>query len=202
MKNRIINILKSTSFKEALHENSNTLIKGGYELLFRNIILDQLRKRHPSDNYGSEIELWHNGRKVVIDLVRYDKKGKIQEICDFGHNGTWQTQTFNTGLIDKTKHDINKYVSCGIKKVFTLGVLTDIEFVKDPALLVHYKRSILLATRNSSKRMERIATVTEFLRNMEQEHGNMLFHRSYPIISTQFKVEPHIFLCGSYSKLV
>jgi len=202
MKNKIISVVNSVNFKNELKNNVNVFINGGYELLIRNIVLGGLRTKFPSESYMSEVPFKNNGGKVIMDLVRYDSSGEIVEICDFGHNGTFQTQTLRIGLINKTKSDINKYVSRGFKRVNTFGILTDIKYIKNNNLLVHYKENIIKNIVNSKKRGVKIDTVKNYLENMELTNGNILFHKSFPIVTEEINIEPHIFICGSYSSLV
>lgn len=198
MKNQLISVVNSTNFQRELTQNGSSFIQGGYELLARNIVRDILISMYPLDNFRSEVHMKLNGQKVAIDLAKFDNKGIMLEMVDVGHNGTFQTQTAKTGLINKTKQDIYKYTSRGIKNVYTLGVLTDIHSVDNLDLLLHYKDRIIKTKDQSLKRSQKIKTVKDSLEAMESSNGNILFHKSFPIKTSDYFVEPHIFICGPY----
>lgn len=169
-------------------------VSGGDELLARNTILYYLNRNNKS-GFKKEGEI--EGTKKIADIFTADKKSVI----DFGHNGTWQTQTTKTGLVNKVKSDIRKYiVEESIEEVYCVGILTDIIKI-DPDfsyLVVNYRKNIINLTRTSAT--EKINFVKSELASLDKEFQNTLVHHKFKNLSKGFEVDIHFFLLGPFNK--
>lgn len=194
MKKEIIESLKEAKLEFESKSFLDYLLKGGYELVARNIIYDNIQGK---ERYGKEERV--KGTNKVADLVLYPELS----IADFGHNGTWQTQTTNTGLVNKMKRDINKYVNLGcIPAVYTVGFLTDIRVINIELrrrVRGYVDKKVSLTRETADKR---INVVLNELSRIELKAGNAFEYRKYTNINDGFVVDIYVFVLGPYIREV
>jgi hypothetical protein len=192
MKEDILNALKRAKREFESDGFLNKLLKGGYELEARNIL-----KSYLPNTRGYEHEVKIPGTNKIADLVLYPSF----EIADFGHNGTWQTQTRRTGLVNKIKSDIDKYIKePEVSVVYTVGFLTDIvEINKDKIdKVINYEEAKLKLTRELADK--RINLVISELNYLEKEHGNELEYEVINNSNQGFEIDMYVFVLGPYFK--
>jgi hypothetical protein len=166
------------------------LLGGGYELLARNIVYQNL-----PTNQDFDTEFQIPNTNLVADLRHAN-----HEIAEFGHNGTWQTQTLNTGLINKVNQDRIKFFNVpNIEAIYNVGFLTDIVHINHNAIdqILHYQNAIVNLNRDTA--FHRIATVIDEFTRMEEPHRVLqpiVFnnaHNGFIVHIYAFVLGPHLY---------
>jgi hypothetical protein len=167
------------------------LLGGGYELLARNIVYHNLPI---NQDFATEYPIPNTN--LIADLIRLEP----YEIAEFGHNGTWQTQTLNTGLINKVNEDRIQFVNVpNIEAIYNVGFLTDIVQINHNEIdqILHYRDAIV--NLNRMKAVNKITTVIEEFTRMEEPHGVLqpiVFnnaHNGFIVHIYAFVLGPHLY---------
>lgn len=171
------------------------LLRGGYELMARNTIYDNLPESIKS---SFATEQYVPGTRKIADILDV----KTGTLIDFGHNGTWQTQTIKNGLINKVLDDALKYIlEPNIHEVYCLGLLTDIVTINNDMreLVTKYETTKFNLKRKSA--LKKINTVTNGLKLLDNKFNNEIVNHKFTNTNRGFEVDVHLFLLGPFNKM-
>ena len=191
MKSKIVDAVKSSKKHFESPDFLEQLLKGGYELAAR----DEVFK-----NLSNKVNLVEKEAKIDSSNKVADIKISMPNaIIEFGHNGTWQTQTENTGLYNKVVSDINKFKDePTVQTIYTIDFLTDIKTINENALNKikgYEKQKIGLSRESATKKIE---TVKKLLHDYECRNDNDVFQLKFENVNSGFEVDIYIFILGPF----